>query len=347
MKRSWLVGIAAAIVLLGIAAAIAFANRAAIRSFYDTISGQDYTGDGVCCVTVVIDKGDAGDAIANKLQVAGAIKSASVFYRLVLAENPVFYPGTYSVNKSASSGFVLEQLLSEENLIVTRVTIKEGLRLGQTLKVLSASTGLPISEFEAAASDLDALGIPSVAVNADGYLFPATYEFDPNESASQILQTMVRRTFQELDNFDVPIADRHRVLTFASIVQKEARLTEDFFKVARVFQNRLDIGMMLQSDATVSYGSGGTTVTTTDEERAAKNGYNTYVRSGLPIGPIAGAGALAIDAVLHPADGDWLFFCAVNLKTGETVFSVTGAEHARAVEQWQAWMRANPGWNGD
>jgi UPF0755 protein len=104
--------------------------------------------------------------------------------------------------------------------------------------------------------------------------------------------------------------------------------------------------MHLQSDATVSYGSGGTTVTTTDAERADGNLYNTYVHAGLPVGPIGAPGETAIDAALHPADGTWLYFCAINLKTGETVFSTTLAEHGRAVKKWQQWMRENPGWNG-
>jgi UPF0755 protein len=141
-------------------------------------------------------------------------------------------------------------------------------------------------------------------------------------------------------------ADRHKVLTLASIIQKEAAIAEDFYKVSRVFTNRLDIGMHLQSDATVSYGTGGTTVTTTDAERSDPNGYNTYRYPGLPIGPISAPGSRAIDAALNPSKGSWLYFCAVNLKTGETVFSTTYAEHQIAVAQWQAWMRANPGWNG-
>jgi UPF0755 protein len=132
----------------------------------------------------------------------------------------------------------------------------------------------------------------------------------------------------------------------ASIIEKEARLKDDFYRVSRVFSNRIKVGMHLQSDATVSYGSGGTTVTTTDAERADPNGYNTYVHAGLPVGPISAPGATAIDAALNPTKGDWLFFCTVNLKTGETVFSETMAQHEVAVAQWQRWMRENPGWNG-
>jgi len=115
-------------------------------------------------------------------------------------------------------------------------------------------------------------------------------------------------------------------------------------KIARVFQNRLDQGMRLQSDATVAYGTGHTDrVTTTDAERAdAGNPYNTYAHDGLPVGPIGLPGDAAIDSALYPTAGPWLYFVAVNLKTGETVFSTTVAEHNAAVKQWQAWCRASP-----
>ncbi|MEN9749066.1 MAG: hypothetical protein RL149_144, partial [Actinomycetota bacterium] len=142
----------------------------------------------------------------------------------------------------------------------------------------------------------------------------------------------------------VSSADSHRVLTLAALIQKEARLEHDFYKVSRVFLNRLDAGMHLQSDATVSYGVDGTTVSTSAADRANSNGYNTYLHPGLPIGPISAPGSVAIDAALHPAVGKWLYFCAINLKTGETVFSNTYAEHQVAVRQWQAWMRENPGY---
>jgi UPF0755 protein len=136
------------------------------------------------------------------------------------------------------------------------------------------------------------------------------------------------------------------VLTLAALTQKEGGSTEDFYKVARVWDNRIAQGMKLQSDATVSYGSGGTTISTTEAERADKsNPYNTYANPGLPIGPISNPGAKAIDATLHPADGPWLYFVLVNGETGETAFSTTAAEHNAAVKKWQAWLRAHPGFD--
>jgi UPF0755 protein len=111
-----------------------------------------------------------------------------------------------------------------------------------------------------------------------------------------------------------------------------------------VFQNRIDQGINLESDATVAYGTGNLhTVWTTDSERAdASNLYNTYANPGLPIGPIGLPGDLAIEAALTPADGPWLFFVPINLQTGETVFSETVEEHEAAVAVLREWCDASP-----
>lgn len=339
-------GVVAFLVMVALAI-VAFSNRAQLRTVYDQILGRDFAGPGSGSVTLVIDAGESGVGVASDLQKLGVVKNSDIVYRLIIAENTIFYPGSYQLKLGMSSQQALDAIKDPASLQVNRVTIKEGLRLGTTLKQLAAATGKSLADFESAAKDLSALGIPSSAPNADGYLFPATYAFDPALSAHQILKQMVDRAYQELDHYGVAVADRHRVLTLASIIQKEARQSQDFYKVSRVFTNRLKIGMPLQSDATVSYGSGGTTVTTTAAERASQNGYNTYVHTGLPVGPIGGPGSMAIDAALHPVNGSWIYFCAVNLKTGETVFSTTAAEHSAAVAKWRAWMAANPGWNGN
>ena len=335
------------VLVLLIGAVISYVNRAQLRGVYDQVLGRDFAGPGSGSVTLVITDGESGVGVAANLAKLGVVKNSDVVYRMIVGEGTVFYPGSYRLKLGMSSQQALDAIKDPTNLQVDRVTIKEGLRIGQVLQQLADATGKPLSKFQAAAADLAGIGVPSGEVSAEGWLFPATYAFDPALTAHQILSQMVNRCIQELDHYGVPVADRHKVLTLASIIQKEARQTGDFYKVSRVFTNRLNIGMNLQSDATVSYGSGGTTVTTTAAERAANNGYNTYAHAGLPIGPISGPGGLAIDAALHPADGSWLYFVAVNLKTGETVFSTTIAQHEAAVAQWQAWMRANPGWNGN
>jgi len=332
--------------LLVVTAGTGYAFRGQIRAVIDTISGVDYEGLGTGSVNLVIVSGDTGEDVAQKLVDLNITKDFAYTYKRIIALNPVFVPGTFQLRLEMSADSALELIADPASKVVKKVTVKEGLRIGNVVKVLSEESGISVEEFELALVDPTLYELPAKLRNLDGYLFPATYEIEPGATAQSIISQMVSRMKAELKKFGVSDSDAHRVLTLASIIQKEARISEDFYKVSRVFLNRIDLGMLLQSDATVSYGSGGTTVTTTDAERADPNGYNTYVHPGLPIGPIGAPGSVAIDAALNPAAGDWIYFCAVNLKTGETVFSSNYAGHAKAVKQWQQWMRENPGWNG-
>ena len=340
-RRRLIAILAIGAIILG---AVAFANRSAIRSGFDQLIGNDYQGEGYSSVLVDIQPGDTGETIANSLVEMGVVKNFRTIYKLILEANPKFYPGTYKLRLHMSAQAALQALLDPNGSVTNRILIKEGLRANIILDKLAAETGIPRSEFSAAAKQRAAIGLPADAVSIEGYLFPATYTFSPKATAVDILKTMIGRMQQELDKFGVSAKDRHRVLTLASIVQKEARQEPDFYKVSRVFLNRIKIGMHLQSDATVSYGVDGNTVSTSAADRANNNGFNTYLHAGLPVGPISSPGAVAIDAALHPAAGSWLFFCAVNLETGETVFSTTLAEHEKAVAQWRAWMKEHPGY---
>ena len=331
-------------VLLLSVLAIAVLNRSAIRNAFDSFTGVDFAGSGHGSVILQIEPGDDGAEVATELVDLGVVKTYRKIYQLIIEREYVFYPGTYNLKLEMSSTAALDALSDASNRVSNRVTIREGLRINQVLKALSSATQTAFADLQSAAQNLEAIGVPATEVSAEGWLFPATYEFDPGISATEMLKTMVRRTIVELDKFGVAKADRHRVLTLAALIQKEARLEPDFYKVSRVFLNRIERGMLLQSDATVSYGVGGNTVSTSAADRADRNGYNTYVFAGLPIGPIGAPGSVAIDAALHPAKGDWIFFCTVNLETGETMFSTTYSEHQAAVRIWQAWMRENPGY---
>ena len=309
----------------------------------------DYEGSGNGeKATVVISAGDIGEDIAQSLADAGVTMTASAFYDLLLTQDPpaTFQPGSYSLQHEMSAAAALAALTDPANRVVSSVTIPEGSSLKQTLARLSKSTGIPLSDFKKAAKKYTDLGVPKAAPSLEGFLFPATYDFDPDITATQVLQKLVDRMDQALDEAGVKKGDRLEVLTLASIVQKEGGSTKDFGKVARVFTNRLDDGMALQSDATVSYGTGNTSILTTKAERAdASNKYNTYANLGLPVGPIAAPGDDAIDAALHPAKGDWLYFVLVNGETGETKFSKTFAEHEEGVAEFQAWYAAHPDWD--
>jgi UPF0755 protein len=332
------------VIFLIAALLLGYANRGEIRNAWDIVSGADFSGSGHGQVTLVIKQGDDGAVIAQQLVDLGVVKSYRSVYKLLISRNQTFYPGTYNLSLEMSSSSALDAIADSKNRISNLVTIKEGLRLSNVLKALSAATGIALDSLKTAAQDLAALGVPSSEVSAEGWLFPATYNFDPGISATSVLKTMVDRMKQELADYGVGAKDQHRVLTLAALVQAEARQKPDFYKVSRVFLNRIEQGMHLQSDATVSYGVNGRTVSTSAKDRAAINGYNTYLNAGLPVGPISAPGSVAIDAALHPASGKWLYFCAINLATGETVFSDTYAEHSKAVALWRKWMQENPGY---
>ena len=289
--------------------------------------------------------GDVGSDIAQNLVDSGVTQSYAASYEILLADPTMtFQPGSYKLQQEMSAQSALSALSDPANRIVDRLVIPEGTASRDVEGLLVSATGLPEADVQAAFTDTSTYGLPAGVTDLEGWLFPATYELDPGKTARDYVQLMVDTMKERLVQHGAQEADFQRVVTFASLVQREAGLADDYPKVARVFQNRLDQGMLLQSDATVAYGTGNThLVTTTDEEREdASNPYNTYVHLGLPVGPISNPGDLAIDAALHPADGAWLYFVTTNLDTGETTFSDTFAQHQQAVKVWQAWMREHP-----
>jgi len=304
------------------------------------------TGDGQS-TTITILPGQIGADVANSLAKAGVTKTAAAFYNLLLKQKkaPNFEPGTYKLEKQMSAQSALTAISNPANRVVSKVVIPEGFNLQQILARLNAKTGAPLSQLQAEAKNFTQFGLPAGAPSLEGFLFPATYNFDPGTPAKVMLQAMVTRMNTSLKSHGVAPADELRVLTLASIIQKEGGTSADFYKVSRVFTNRLAVKMPLQSDATVSYGAGSKTISTTGAQRAdASNPYNTYAHAGLPVGPIASPGDTAIDAALHPVAGPWIYFVLVNGYTGETVYSTTAAGQAAGVKQWQAWLKAHPGY---
>ncbi|MBO3217991.1 endolytic transglycosylase MltG, partial [Dermatophilus congolensis] len=315
---------------------------------YRAFSTPDYDGEGTGSVNIVVAPGQSGSQIGNTLEKEGVVKSARAFIK-ALENNPgkEIQPGTYALAKEMSADSALEKMRSTGRA-VHRVTIREGLWKAQVFEELAKVTNHKPADYAAVEkqneSDPSILKLPASAKgNVEGYLFPATYEFDPGTTPAQQLRQMVNHTLEQLKNLGVQEADAERMITLASIVEAEARLNEDRPKVARVILNRLAKPMRLQLDSTVSYGVQNRSITTTDAERANKNPYNTYVNDGLPAGPIGNPGAQSIKAAIQPAEGPWLYFVAIDPVKGTTVFSNTKAEHDNAVRQFQQWCQQHPG----
>ncbi|KZE90861.1 endolytic transglycosylase MltG [Microbacterium sp. TNHR37B] len=322
-----------------------------IRAFMGWEEPKDYEAgqaNGEAVVTIV--EGDTGSSISQRLYEAGVTKTSGAFYDYLISNAVAteFYPGAYRLQKQMTSAAALEALEDPANKMENTAQLREGLTVEQSLPILADGTGIPLKDLQKAVATPADYGVS--ADSLEGWLFPATYTFGPEATAKDVIKTLVDRTITSLDRADVPKDRREEILTIASIIQREARFEDDFFKVSRVIQNRLDSSNqethgLLQMDSTAQYGYGEMhdgSASTSAEAQYDDNPWNTYVRKGLPVGPIANPGDLAIDAAMHPAEGPWLYFVTVNLDTGETIFTDTYQEHQKYVKQWQSWCAENP-----
>ncbi|HYO86764.1 MAG TPA: endolytic transglycosylase MltG [Dermatophilaceae bacterium] len=306
---------------------------------------RDYEGSGAGEVSIVIKVGDSGRDIADNLQQAGVVRTAGAF-ESALDRTPgaELQPGTYRMRREMSAAAALTLLRDPLTRAQIKVTVPEGLWRDEVFALLVTQTRRPLAEYQAAAKDPGLLGLPTAAGgNLEGYLFPSTYSFEPSDTAEDHLRAMVGQTVRTLNDLAVPQAAWHRTIIVASLIEGEARLDADRGKVARVIENRLAAKQNLQLDSTVSYGVKRRSITTTDAERAARNGYGTYTHPGLPVGPIGNPGLASIKAALAPTPGGWRYFVTVNPDTGLTKFAVTAAEHEANVKLFQAWCRTRPG----
>lgn len=290
----------------------------------------DYSGAGTGSVTVHVAAGSTATSLAPELQTLGVVASSRAF--ILAAENykgkGTLEVGYYKLRTHMRASQAYAILTDPANIVQTTVRFPEGLRTATVVSLLGQHTALSLSSYQAAIKDVAVLGLPSYARGKpEGYLFPATYEVTPNETAPQVLKAMVNKYNQEAATLRLT-ADAARVgltpgqvIVVASLVQAEGGRVSDFPKIARVVYNRLHAGMKLQFDSTVFYGLGKFGTSATLAEIHENTPYNTYIHTGLPPTPIDNPGAAAIQAALNPATGNWLYF--LSQKNGSTKFSAT------------------------
>lgn len=281
----------------------------AVRESYDG------PGAGLADTAVVIPPGGGGQ-VAQSLTKAGVIEYPAVFRAaawLTRDEGPL-RTGEYLFPAHASLRQVLG-ILRRGAEVQHQVTIPEGLTGGQVADIINA---LPVAT-------------GAVTPPANGSVLPQTYDYVWGTARSAILarmqnamQTVLAKKWAAR-NPDVPLNDPRQAVILASIVQQETPLNGDMPFIAAVYENRLKKGMRLQADPTVIFAvtggkqSGGTSITRADLQLDSP--YNTYVHEGLPPGPICSPGEAALDAVLHPAKSDALYFVATDDGTHRSVFS--------------------------
>lgn len=299
------------------------------RTFGGGSAPTDYEGSGTGAVVVVVNRGDSLTTIGQKLQEAGVVLTADAFIEATSADDrsSSLGPGKYTLQEQMSAVSALNLMLDPRSRAESRLVLPEGLRLDQSLAVMSESTGLPLTDFEKAIEDPAELALPRWASDrVEGFLFPASYDLAGDESAAEVVNTTITRFDQAAATTDLVARardagrDPYEVLIVASLVQAEV-LPNDFAKAAAVVYNRLAQDMPLQFDSTVSYALGITELQLNAEQLATDSPYNTYQVKGLPPTPINSPGEAAIEAALAPAKAKWLYFVTVDPITRETKFA--------------------------
>ncbi|HEY6278479.1 MAG TPA: endolytic transglycosylase MltG, partial [Streptosporangiaceae bacterium] len=305
----------------------------------------DYSGPGTGSLTVRIYPGDTAAVVGQRLQQAGVVETARAFQNAAKAsgKGSTLEPGYYRVHRHMAAALAFALLLKPSSRIQTRITIPEGQRLSQIIAELGQGTK-NLSGYQQAIKDVPALDLPSFAkANPEGYLFPATYDIQPNTPPVKVLQAMVTRFGVEAASVSLPSAAAHaqltedQVIVVASLIQAEGRNPADFPKIAEVIYNRLNSGIKLQLDSTVMYALHTYGIRATSAQARVRSPYNTYVHTGLPPTPIDSPGDVAIRAALHPDHGNLLYFVTVDPKTGLTKFTSSFT----VAQQYEAELSAN------
>ncbi|MEU1969900.1 endolytic transglycosylase MltG [Micromonospora sediminicola] len=349
-----LLALALALILLGGIGGGAFYGFDRVQNYFVT---PDYDGSGTGEAIVEIKQGALLADMADALVAADVVKSTKAFIEAAEenSRSKNIQPGTYKLRKQMSGDAAVAAMLDLKNKVVNGLTIPEGRTAKNVYKLLSEKTDIPVKEFETAAKDPEALGVPDwwfkrsdgkkIKPSIEGFLFPDTYEIPPKATAESVLKLMV-------DNFltvtaGMQFADRvqkerggvspYEALIVASLAQAEAGNKDDLGKVARVAYNRVygefDCNC-LEMDVTVNYYlelTGQKTKASKDMTPAEldnpKNPYNRKLRGLVPT-PINNPGKQALEGAMDPPPGKWLFFVAID-KEGHSAFAETYEEQKR------------------
>lgn len=293
--------------------------------------------------------GETFGAVAQRLQEQGLIRSAEILkiYGRLDSSKSIVKVGEYGL----SAAMTLDQILSIVASGKSRTrpfTVPEGYNIFEIADLIEKAGVAKASEFLEKARDsqyasrLVGFEVPSI----EGYLFPETYQIARATNLDQLLKMMVDLFKVNFKQIQIPDAMKawttHQIVTFASIVEKETGAAWERPLISSVFHNRLRLRMKLQTDPTIIYGiadeTGKYEINIRRDDIRRPTRYNTYVIPGLPPGPIANPGRLALEAAVQPEASEYLFFVSKN--DGTHVFSRTYSDHNKAVVEWQK-NRAN------
>lgn len=326
-----------AIVRLGILIVLVVAAAAAVLVFKSELFEQKYAGFQKP-VFVEIAKGTGTLRIAEQLATSGVIRNSWQFVaiRLLRLGKPP-QAGDYQFKNAASAAEVFDRI-ARGDVFFHELRVPEGSNIWDIAALVEDHQIARSVDFLIAARNSQMIrDLVPTASSLEGYLFPATYKFKRHVTVEQICRAMTghfRKVWKELGGK----RNIHEVVTLASMVEKEAKLPEERAMIAGVYTNRLGKGMRMDCDPTVIYAA-----LLEDRYRGAiyqsdlnsDNPYNTYKKTGLPPGPIANPGLLALQAALHPQETQNLFFVAKPDGSGGHVFSTSIKAHNSAVAEYR------------
>jgi UPF0755 protein len=291
-------------------------------------------------VTVYIPRGTTFSQVVNLVDEKGLIRSRLFFRAMAYyySAPPQIKAGEYEFSQAMSPGEILQKLIRGE-VKAYGIVVPEGFTVRKIAARLAAQGLVGEKEFLRLARDREFLATLKIpAASAEGFLFPDTYNIDRTMDARTIMRIMSERFQAKVTGAMIEKARTQGLglkqwVTLASVIEKETGNKEEMPLVSAVFHNRLRIKMPLQSDPTVIYGIENFDGNLTRKDLERQNPYNTYLNRGLPPGPICSPGLDALQAVLNPAPVTYLYFVSRN--DGSHQFSVTLAEHSRAVRKFQ------------
>ena len=281
-----------------------------------------------------IKRGESAGSIARRLAQADIICSEKIFYyytRLTNSAGQLSY-GLYKFDGKINITDVLEKI-KQGKVQLKKITIPEGMSIAKTITKLTEKNFGSRDNFMKLSYDSDFIkqltGFNLTSL--EGFLYPETYYFPETATEEYVLKTMVEMYFsqtKELDFISYYNLDYYQIITLASIVEMEARIQNEKPLIASVYLNRLEVGMKLQADPTVSYilaQKGKKRKKIYYKDLKIESPYNTYLYEGLPPTPICSPSKSAIEAVLKPTNSDYFFFFASG--GGKHSFSQTYSQH--------------------
>ena len=328
--------------LLGFLLLVLIGAGAAAGIFYLRIH-QPYRGFNAAEQFVEIPPGSGSVGIGERLVAAGVIRDTATFRAALYLSRQGRHlkAGEYRFDRAMTPFEIIDKIARGDVYVVT-VTFPEGLTFAEMAKIFQSHGLGTAASFVQAAKDATPIhDLDPAAKDLEGYLFPETYALPRHTDAAKLVRMMAAR-FEKVFTPELrqAAAARHLTLrqavTLASIVEKETAKADERPLVAAVYTTRLRIGMPMQCDPTVIYAlvkAGRYDGNIHKGDLSFDSPYNTYRYPGLPPGPIASPGRASLEAAVHPADADYLYFVSRN--DGSHEFARTLDEHNRNVQTYQ------------